>query len=214
MVGGQTVTQPHRQIECLVVVYRFECSTHVHQYTISHGGLLFSDKLLVETHHDLDLKKTPVKVTVERRLPYGDRIDEKVTVIPDGWLDFRMAVPDRPKPRRRCIVVELDRGTTSIAPFKQKLRALYAYAISEEYQELYGTDLCMVAYATTAGRQRLQSMIEWCEQELEQQRLEHEANLYRFTALPDGELDPRQVFCSPVWYKPYQKEPVSLLWQV
>src|SRR5205807_2314431 len=91
---------------------------------------------LVEMRHDLDLKKTPVKVTVERRMPYGDRIDEKVTVIPDGWLDFRMVVPDRRKPRRRCIVVELDRGTSSVAPFKSKLRALYAYAISEDYQEL------------------------------------------------------------------------------
>jgi protein involved in plasmid replication-relaxation len=169
---------------------------------------------LVEWRHDLDLKKTPVKVTVERRLPYGDRIDEKVTVIPDGWLDFRMVVPDRPKPRRRCIVVELDRGTTSVAPFKQKLRALYFYAISEDYQELFGTDLCMVAYATTAGKQRLSQMIEWCEQELEQQRLEHEANLYRFTVLPDGDLDSKQVFCAPVWYKPFESEPVPLLWQL
>src|SRR2546423_5010199 len=59
-----------------------------------------------EMRHDLDLKKTPVRVTVERRLPYGDRTDEKITVIPDGWLDFRMEVADRPKPRRRCIVVE------------------------------------------------------------------------------------------------------------
>jgi len=46
MVRGQTVAQPHRQIECLGVVHRFKCSTHAHQYTITDGGLLFSDKLL------------------------------------------------------------------------------------------------------------------------------------------------------------------------
>src|SRR5437660_2453033 len=46
MVGGQTVAQPYRQIECLVVVHRFECSFHAHQYTITDAGLLFSDKLL------------------------------------------------------------------------------------------------------------------------------------------------------------------------
>src|SRR5713101_737094 len=46
MVRGQTVAQPHCQIECLGVVHRFECSTHAHQYTITDGGLLFSDKLL------------------------------------------------------------------------------------------------------------------------------------------------------------------------
>ena len=164
---------------------------------------------LVEMRHDLDLKKTPVKVTVERRMPYGDRIDEKITVIPDAWLDFRMDVLHL----RRCIVVELDRGTISIAPFKQKLRSLFAYAISAEYQELFGTDLCLVAYATTAGKQRLQQMIEWCEQELEQQRLEHEANLYRFTALPEN-IDPLTLFCTPVWYKPFEEKPVPLLWPV
>lgn len=123
-----------------------------------------------------------------------------------------MVVPGHDKPRRRCIVVDLDRGTTSVAPFKEKLRALYGYAISEEYQELFGTDLCMVAYATTAGKQRLYQMIEWCEQELEQQRLEHDANLYRFTALPE-EITPLTLFCEEVWYKAFESEPVSLLWK-
>ncbi len=46
MVGGQAVAQPHRQIECLGVVHRLKCSTHAHQYTLTDGGLLFSDKLL------------------------------------------------------------------------------------------------------------------------------------------------------------------------
>src|SRR5260370_14753245 len=49
MVGGQTVAQPHRQIECPGVVHRFECSFHAHQYTITDGGLLFSDKLLADS---------------------------------------------------------------------------------------------------------------------------------------------------------------------
>ena len=110
-------------------------------------------------------------------------------------------------------MVELDRGTTSIAPFKEKLRAYYFYAISEEYEALFGTQLCIVAYATTAGKDRLKQMVEWCEQELAQQRLEHEANLYRFAALPE-ELDPQHVFCTPLWYIPFEDEPVSLLWQV
>jgi len=169
---------------------------------------------LVDMRHDLDLKKTPVKVTVERRLPYGDRIDEKVTVIPDGWLDFRQRIEGQAKRKRRCIVVELDRGTTSIAPFKEKLRAYYYYAISEEYEALFGTQLCMVAYATTAGTDRLKQMVEWCEQELEQQRLEHEAHLYRFASLPSGDYDPQNIFCTPLWYIPFEDEPVSLLWQV
>lgn len=169
---------------------------------------------LAEMRHDLDLKKTPIKVTVDKRLPGGYRDDEKVTIIPDGWLDFRMALPERPKPRRRCIVLELDRGTTSASPLKQKLRAYVSYAISEDYEALFGTQLCMVAYATTSGEQRLRQLLEWCEQELTQQRLEHEANLYRFAALPSGDLDPIRLFCEPVWYKPFENEPVPLLWSL
>src|SRR5947207_15535115 len=47
MVGGQAVAQPHRQIECLVVVHGFEGSFHAHQYIITDGECLFlSDKLL------------------------------------------------------------------------------------------------------------------------------------------------------------------------
>ncbi len=48
MVGGQTVAQPHCQIERLVVVHRFEGSTHAYQYTIP-DHLLLSDKLLGHT---------------------------------------------------------------------------------------------------------------------------------------------------------------------
>src|SRR2546423_8875449 len=47
MVGGQTVAQSHRQIECLVVVHGFEGSFHAHQYTITDEECPFlSDKLL------------------------------------------------------------------------------------------------------------------------------------------------------------------------
>ena len=169
---------------------------------------------LASMFHDLELKKEPVKVTVDRRMPGGERVDEKVTIIPDGWLDFRYSMDNTSKPKRRCIVLELDRGTTSMTPFKQKIRAYYSYAISEDYEALFGTQLIMVAYATTAGEARRKQMQEWCEQELKQQRLEHEANLFRFTALPEGELDPKQVFCEPGWYKPYEDEPVSLLWKL
>jgi len=55
MLWGQTITQPHRQIKCLLVVHRFKCSLHAHQDTILAGEpLLLSDKLLeaVFTHEN------------------------------------------------------------------------------------------------------------------------------------------------------------------
>jgi hypothetical protein len=42
MAGGQTVAQAHRQIERLVVVHRFEGSTHAFKYTITDGDTYFS----------------------------------------------------------------------------------------------------------------------------------------------------------------------------
>lgn len=162
---------------------------------------------LAEMRHDLDLKKTPVRLNVP-----DSKLREKVTVIPDAWLDVRMEVLGKTKPRRKCLVIELDRGTTSITPLKQKLRALYYFACSEAYVQLFGTDLCQVAYATTAGEARLHQLLNWCEQELEEQQLTEEANLYRFTALPeDSAYNPLQLFCSPLWYKPFEEEPVPLL---
>lgn len=165
---------------------------------------------IAEIRHDLDLKRTPIRLNVP-----DSKLREKVTVIPDAWLDVRMEVPGKTKPRRKCLVIELDRGTTSITPLKQKLRALYYFACSEAYAHLFGTDLCQVAYATTAGEARLQHLLTWCEQELVEQQLTQESNLYRFTCLPeDPAYNPLELFCSPLWYKPFSSEPVPLLWEV
>lgn len=164
---------------------------------------------LSEMRHELDLKKTPIRVNVPDK-----KLREKVSVVPDAWLDFSWAVPDRAKARRKCIALELDRGTTSINPLKQKLRALYAMAISEEYVSVFGTQLCQVAYITTAGAARLSQLIDWCEQELTESGLEQESGLYLFASLPDGDYTPQELFCSPMWLHPFSSSAVALLWDV
>ena len=66
MVGGQTVAQPHGQIQRLRVVHLFECSTHAQQYTITDGGYrLLSDKLLA-------FKKIPREVLEKKAVEQGD----------------------------------------------------------------------------------------------------------------------------------------------
>lgn len=162
---------------------------------------------LAEMRHDLDLKRTPIRVNVP-----DNKLRTKINVVPDAWLDFRMEVPGRAKPRRKCLVIELDRGTTSITPLKQKLRALYTMAVSEEYQALFGTDLCQVAYCTTAGTDRLSQLKRWCEEELAENGLESENGLYLFAALPDVVYDPQELFCSEMWYRPFVSESMPLLW--
>lgn len=194
------------------------------QHALDLNDLLISARLLnrfvpqislASWQHDLDLKRTPAKFTYERRLPEGERVEETASLVPDAWCDFRLKQLHMEKQRRKCIVLELDRGTTSMSPFKQKLRAYVHYAIPDGvYFAQFGTNAITVAYATTAGEDRLKTMLSWCEDELVQQRLDHEAALFRFTALLKENTDPKRLFCEPVWYTPYEQEPVSLLWQV
>jgi hypothetical protein len=185
-----------------------------------------SDISLEEMRHDLDLKRSPAKVEYVRRLPGGDREDERITIIPDGWLDFRLQLANSPKKRRKCIVLELDRGSeTNMAEFKKKIRAYVYYAYpGGPYEQMFGTQTITVAYLTTAGENRLRMIKLWCEQELREQRLEHEAGLFRFSALP-YEIDPdtkamklqdidsKRLYLSEVWFTPFEPAPGVLLWK-
>jgi hypothetical protein len=112
-------------------------------------------------------------------------------------------------------VLELDRGSeTNIAAFKKKLRAYVYYAAEGgAYHQMFGTHAMTIAYATTAGETRRQTMQRWCEQELQEQHVEYAASLFRFTALPQDTLNPRPLFLSDGWYKPYEGKPVPLLWK-
>src|SRR5207249_5392815 len=124
----------------------------------------------------------PIKVSYDCRVN-GSRTKETVTIIPDAWCDFRYQ-KEGVKEKRRCLVVEVDMGTLDQTRIRQKFRAYCEYAISSAYQALFGTDLIMVVYVTTAGTQRRDQLLSWCEQELALQNLEDENNLFRFGTLP------------------------------
>lgn len=173
------------------------------------------DISLDEMRHDLDMKKTPAKVEFVRRLPTGDKADESVKLVPDAWLYFSLTLANTEKKRRKGIIIELDRGSeTNIAEFKKKIRAYVHFAIENgAYYQMFGTNSITVAYATTAGENRLRTMQLWCEQELQEQRLDYDAALFRFTALPQGTIDPCRLFLADVWYVPFEKKPVTLLWK-
>ena len=81
----------------------------------------------------------------------------------------------------------------------------------------------IVAYATTTGENRMKTMRRWCEEELLEQQLDQEANLFRFTRLTYHEaparkhtppsLDPFELFLTPMWYTPYEQSQTTLLWK-
>ena len=187
------------------------------------------DITLEEKRHGLDIKRESKYFTYERRLLDGGREEERVKITPDYWFHFSLQLANIEKKRNKYIVLELDTGSeTNIREFKKKFRAYVHYAYEYgPYFEQFGTNYIQVAYATTAGEERRKTMLEWCEKELQQQRLDQDANLFRFCALPREvtidpktrleqitlKLDPTTVFLYPIWYRPYDDTPAPLLWK-
>lgn len=157
---------------------------------------------LAEMRHERALKRAPVYVEVSA----GEGKKERIGVIPDGWLDFHIRGQER-----MSVVWELDRGTvTEERDFKRKLRGLLAFA-DGPYQKVYGSEAISIAFATTAGVHRLQRMRVWCEQALTAENAKGHADLFLFTLLPEGELDPKRLFLSAIWEQPFSSSPVALL---
>jgi hypothetical protein len=157
------------------------------------------DITLVAMRHDLDLKKTPLKIS----MPRGERI----TLVPDGFLDFRLSIAG--KSYAMPIWVELDRGTEWSRPLQSKLRAIITAIHTQAYEDLFGVSSITVAFATT-GEKRCDLMRSFVQQELTHMGLTHLTNLFLFAALPYTS-DPQTLFLSPLWYTPDNNAPVPLL---
>jgi len=161
----------------------------VNDFLIAAGLLprIASEISLFEMRHELLLKRTI-----------------KGAVIPDGWLDFRRGK------EQMCFCLELDRGTEDGKVFRRKIQALVSFA-KTHYQQVFQTPSITILFATTAGTQRLGAMCSWTEQELSSMQVTSEADLFRFAAIPEGELDPRWLFFAPIWLPPFAHTPLPLL---
>lgn len=189
---------------------------HLH-HTLSLNDFLIAASLLTrlepsislfDLRHEWYLKHTPLSVKVTGDTQSGQKT-ETITVVPDAFLDFRFRVNG--KYRGSPIWIELDRGTEAVKQFKRKIRGIITAVLSPQYEILFNTKAVTIAFATTANGTRLANMRLWVKQELTQLGKQAESSLFLFTKLPEGELDPRNVFLAPVWYLPDDERPVSLL---
>lgn len=193
------------------------------QHTFSVNDVLIAAELLAEgtpqvtlaeMRHELVLKQDPCKVPVRRERSSGDgNISVKhVSIVPDGWLDFRYDRGTGTQERRMCIWLEVDRGTVGMKVFKEKAAAILSFYKSGAYQKRFGTNSLRVAYATTDGMTRVKQMRTWlCDVLTKQQEKPGMAERFVCTALPD-EIDPRTLFLTPIWYVPSDNtSQVSLL---
>jgi hypothetical protein len=142
----------------------------------------------------------------------GETPTQQVTIVPDGWLDFRYDRGGDGAERRMCLWLEVDRGTVGKKEFKSKAAAILAFYQSGAYSRRFGTNSLRIAFATTDGMTRVNQMRAWLRDALGKELMKPGvAERFVCTALP-GEIDARTIFLVPIWYVPIDNTPaVSLL---
>jgi hypothetical protein len=157
------------------------------------------DITLVSMLHDLDMKRTPMRVTIDR---------QTFSIVPDGFLDFRLSIAGRLY--ALPVWVEIDKGTEWGNSLKLKLRKIISAIQSIAFQELFGVTSCTVAISTI-NQKRIDLMVSFIRQELQSMGLTHLAHVFLITALSDGLLDPKELFLHPMWFTPDTSSPIALL---
>ena len=144
---------------------------------------------LAELHHERVLKHFPTKVTVDGKA---------ASVIPDAWLDFRLAPPYSSASEQVAICVELDRATEDTLSFRSKIRKYVAFA-GVAYQSAFGTGSLTIAFITTGTDRRVQQMKIWTREELTRLNTLGYADLFLFTLLDAGCVDGVELFTASVF---------------
>ena len=155
------------------------------------------DITLVSMLHDLDMKRTPIRVTLDR---------QTFSIVPDGFLDFRLSIANRLY--AMPIWYECDLGTTWGRTLQFKLKKIIAAINTVAFQELFGVSSVTVAIATI-NQNRVDLMQSFIKSELQRLDLMHLANVFLLAPLAK-EIEPITIFTSPVW-KTLPGEHVSLL---
>jgi hypothetical protein len=205
--------RPSRKVEYLpFLLHTFSVNDVLIAAELLAEGL--SQLTLAEMQHELVLKQDPCKVPIGRGQSYGDgnQTSKHISIVPDGWLDFRYNRGADTQERRMCIWLEVDRGTVGMKDFKEKAAAILTFYKTGVYQKRFGTNSLRVAFATTNGMTRVKQMRTWLSDVLtKQQEKSGMAERFVCTVLPD-EIDPLRLFLTPVWYVPFDNTPkVSLL---
>jgi len=162
---------------------------------------LDSDVTLTSWLHDWQLQHEPVTATIN---------NTNVSSVPDLWLDFTVRAGSQKKPFAMPIWVELDRGTEWGKRFQDKLTAIVLLVTEQAHEKRFGVQNITVAFATPGTIKRRDLMRQHIKTVLTALGKLRYADLFLFASLPQ-ELDPREIFLSPMWYTPTSDTPLSLL---
>ncbi len=167
---------------------------------------------IVEMHHDLTLRRKPIRVAVKRR-ENGMLKEIADEIVADAWLAFLL--PDN---SRRWLWLEHDRGQAGSKKVKEHLRGILAFIQAGGYKTEFGAQGMTVAYTTSGGINRREKLREWTREVL----MEHTqltnyrvsfGNWFLFTAVPPLRsllLEPVTLFQENVWYHPFGNKPTAM----
>jgi Replication-relaxation len=185
------------------------------EHTLEVNDVLIAAALLNRVHpnfyldsfmHERALKRRPYKASWKT-----NGTSQVFTIIPDAFLDFRLALPNGSQ-RRMPILLEHDRGTEGKNHFKRRIRAYITLLKTGAYQQFFGVKAITIAFTTFVSPERLAHMREWTRQELaasnEPKQL---GTTFCFTRITQP-LATRQLWLEPHWYTPYAEDaPIALL---
>ncbi len=170
------------------------------------GGFAPSFRLATIIHEWLLRRLYQVVVTIN--VQDGDKMKSiQVGVVPDAYLCFM-----RNDGVYFPIIFELVRRFASKWRIIRKLLALIEYVYGP-YCTLFDMQYVTIAIAVSDNDTlRRDLLLSYCEQaiELSGHKSESAIDLFRVCTLPVGVLDPRQVFLSPLWYRPFDFSEVGI----
>jgi len=136
--------------------------------------------------------KIPVRgVTFHRWVAFFESVTHELKLIPDGYVEFLTPTGTI------AAFVEVDRGTESLAVWKEKTRQYLQLAISGSFHRTFGHDRFRVLVVALTER-RLESLRKTIAGMTEK--------IFRFATLEPA----RKEFSSPVWMRPTGNQPESL----
>jgi hypothetical protein len=115
----------------------------------------------------------------------------------------------------------MDMDTHQKPRFQKKIASYVAFINEGLYEQHFQTTSVVIAFVTPTGDKRREHMKLWCEEQLastpvyrsSQHPTNHrdDASLFLFGSVPPGGLYPTSVFCSPMWYAPFDRRPQALV---
>lgn len=157
---------------------------------------------LVRFIHDRFLPQTRVQLASGAR--QGIRLD--------AFVELRLLRGEPPRPKQRCLALELDRSSHYQQAIRRKIEAQLAYVEGGDYQREFDTTSLTYVWVCPGDPQRVTQLLTYTEAVLQERGAVEVAPLFAFTSADPALTDPVDLFLrAPRWFVPFRRDPTALL---